>query len=170
MAADANPRLEGFRIEDAEDVRKHDELIDNTLKYFEAKTQACRMASRSDLNPMDFKDILPEIGLFEPVFNSDGRMVDAEIILLGSRLDEFYGARTGTRVNSFPHAQVAVRILQACRQVVELRRPLVVKAEALSDTKNFLKITVLYIPMSSDGETVDRIFLHNQIKSKFPPP
>lgn len=168
LAANANQRLEDFRIEDAEDVRQHNPVIDELLAYFEEKTQRQRLARREDLKPMELKDELPKIGLFEPIYNGEGQLVDADITLLGSRLDEFYGHMTGKRVNEFPQAQVAVRIIQACRQCVALKKPIVVQAESLSDVKNFLSITVLYVPMSSDGETVDRIFLHNQITSKFP--
>lgn len=167
MAADKNPRLEGFGIEDAAAVRRHDPAIDVILSYFDEKTEGNRMPRRSDLNPMELKEQLPEIGMFEPIYDADGKMVDAQIILLGSRIDDFYGHMTGKRVTEFPHAQVAVRIIQACRQCIEHKAPVVVKAESLSDSKDFVAITVLYVPMSGDGLHVDRIFLYNQIKSKF---
>ena len=168
MAADANPNIEGFRIEDAEDVRTRSEAIDYLLSYFENKTGGTRLAKREDLNPLELKDYLPQIGLFEPILNAKGQVSDIYISLLGSRLDEFYGRMTGKNVSDFKQAQIAMRIIQACRQCVERKTPLVVSADALSDEKNFLSIMVLYIPMSSDGETVDRIFLHNRISSKFP--
>lgn len=170
LAANANARLEGFRVEDAEDVRKHDPVINTILDYFDEKTGGKRMPRRADLRPMELKDLLPEIGLLEPIYGDDGQIMDADINLLGSRLDEFYGSMTGKRVNEFPQARVSVRIIQACRQCADLKKPIVVKAETLSDTKDFLGITVLYVPMSADGLSIDRIFLHNQIKSRFPPP
>ncbi len=168
MAPDANPNVEGFKIEDAEDVRQHSDTIDYLLRYFEDKTGGIRLAKREDLNPLELKDYLPQIGLFEPILNTEGVVSDILITLLGSRLDEFYGRMTGKKVSEFKHAQIAMRIIQACRQCVELRKPLVVSADALSEEKNFLSIMVLYVPMSSDGVTIDRIFLHNRVSSKFP--
>ena len=75
---------------------------------------------------------------------------------------------TGRRVSELQNRPVSIRILEASRQCVELGKPLVVTAESLSSQKNHLSVTVLYVPMSTDGITVDRLFLHNQIKSKFP--
>lgn len=168
LAHNANPSLEGFRIEDAENARLHNDKVDLFLNYFHDKTDGARLPRRDDLKPMELKEHLPQIGLFEPIYNADGQLVDAEIVLLGSRLDEFYGHMTGKRVNEFPRGEVSVRILQACRQCANLKKPIVVRADSLSEDKNFLSITVLYIPMSSDGNTVDRIFLHNEVASKFP--
>lgn len=168
MAPDASPNVEGFKIEDAEDVRRNSETIEFLLQYFEEKTGGVRLAKREDLNPLELKDYLPQIGLFEPILNAQGQVSDIYISLLGSRLDDFYGRMTGKKVSEFKHAQIAMRIIQACRQCVELRKPIVVSADALSEEKNFLSIMVLYVPMSSDGETIDRIFLHNRVTSKFP--
>lgn len=168
MAADAKHWLEDFSIVDAEEVRQHNDAVDTILKYFEQKTGDARLPRRDDLQPMELKQYLPQVGLFEPIYDDDGQLVDADIPLLGSRLDDFYGHMTGKRVKDFPQAQVAMRIIQACRQCVSLKRPIIVKAQSLSDEKNFLAITVLYIPMSNDGETIDRIFLHNQIVPRLP--
>lgn len=97
MAPDANPNIEGFRIEDAEDVRQHSDSIDHLLQYFEEKTGGTRLAKREDLNPLELKDYLPQIGLFEPILNAEGQVSDIYISLLGSRLDEFYGRMTGKK-------------------------------------------------------------------------
>ena len=167
MAANATPDLEDFRIEDAEDARQHNPTVDKLLKYFEKKTGGVRLAKRRDLNPNDLKEDLPEIGLFEPIYGAEGQFVDADISLLGSRLDEFYGHMTGKRVNQFNNPQVAARVIEACREVTERKQPLVVHADALSRHKSHLSITVLYVPLSNDGKTVDRIFLHNQISSHY---
>ncbi|MBO6504173.1 MAG: PAS domain-containing protein [Kordiimonadaceae bacterium] len=168
MAPDANPNIEGFRIEDAEDVRHKSETIDFLLRYFEEKTGGSRLPRREDLNPIELKDYLPQIGLFEPILNAKGQVSDIYISLLGSRLDDFYGRMTGKKISEHKQVQIAMRIIQSCRQCIELKRPVVVSADALSEEKNFLSIMVLYVPMSSDGETIDRIFLHNRVTSKFP--
>ena len=167
MAANATPNLESFRIEDAEETRQHNPTVDKILKYFEQKTGGARLAKRRDLNPTDLKEDLPEIGLFEPIYSEEGQFVDADISLLGSRLDEFYGSMTGKRINQFHNPQVAARVIEACREVTERKQPLVVKAGALSRHQSHLSITVLYVPFSNDGKTIDRIFLHNQITSNY---
>ena len=157
----------GFEIEDAEQWRLHDPVVDMDLRYFEALTNGTRMPRRTDLNPEDIKPILPEVALLEPIYDAAGSFVDAKGLLEGTKLDSFYGSITGTLISQYPIPLVSDRILQACRYCIEIAKPIVVSADALSDQKNHLTITVLYVPMSSDGVLIDRIFLHNQVKSKF---
>ncbi len=167
LTSDNKPVFEGFKIEDTEQWRLHDPVVDADIKYFEMKTGGDRMPQRSDLDPLDFKAALSEVGLLEPVYDAAGSLVDARVILLGSKLDSLYGSMTGQLISALPNQMIFVRILQACRHCVAIKKPVVVTADALSENKNYLTITVLYVPMSSDGVSVDRIFLHNQVKSRF---
>jgi len=157
----------GFSIEDAEQWRLHDPAVDKDLRHFETLTGGTRMPRRADLNPEDIKPILPEVALLEPIYDAAGSFVDAKGVLAGTTLDNFYGSITGTFISQYPVPLVSDRILRACKHCIEVCKPIVVSADALSDQKNHLMITVLYIPMSNDGVLVDRIFLHNQVKSKF---
>ncbi len=160
--------MTGFTIEDAEHWRLHDPVVDKNLRYFEAQTGGKRLPRRKDLNPEDITQILPEVALFEPVYDEAGSLVDVKIQLLGTKLDNFYGSVTGTHISDFPSPLVSERVLQACKHCISVSKPVVVSADALSDKKNHLAITALYVPMSDDGVLIDRIFLHNQIRSKLP--
>ncbi len=166
-AAKVTPALQNFRIEDAEETRQHNPTIDKLLNYFEAKTGGTRLVRRSDLNPMELTQELPQIGMFGPIYNDEGLVVDVNILLLGSRLDQFYGAMTGKRATDYNNLQVADRVIGACKQVVESRKPMVIHAEAMSEKQTHLSVKVLYVPMSNDGEVIDRIFVHNQISSNY---
>ncbi len=168
LHADKKPFFEDFRIEDAELWRLHDPVVDQDLKYFEARTGGTRMPRRDDISPEEMKAILPEVALLEPIYDETGLVVDAKGLLEGTKLDNFYGSLTGTLISDYPVPIVSDRILVACRRCIEIAKPIVVVADALSEQKNYLTITVLYVPMSNDGVRVDRIFLHNQVKSKFP--
>lgn len=161
-----HPIFTGFSIEDAEEWRRSDSVVDQDLKYFEECTGGMRLPRRADLRPRDLKSILPEIALVEPIYDAAGSMVDVRGLLEGTKLDSFYGPMTGMLISAYPNKLVSDRILQACRHCVELARPIVVSSDALSDQKNHLAITVLYVPMSEDGKLIDRIFIHNQVKSK----
>lgn len=160
------PTYTDFSIEDADVWRFTDPVVDSDLRYFEEKTGGKRLPCRGDLKPEELKSILPEIALFEPIYDEDGSFIDVRGLLEGTKLDSFYGSITGKLMSDYPNKLVSDRILQACRHCVDIAKPIVVSADALSDQKNFLKITVLYVPMSENGTTIDRIFIHNQVKSK----
>lgn len=163
------PRAEvkQYEIMLAEDLRSSNRVIDADLKYFEDRTKGGRLPKRSDLNPMKFKESLPEIGLMEPIYDDNGILVDLRALLSGTKLDQNYGSFTGKLVSTHPHPDVFERMLEACRRCVVEKKPIVVIAETLSTRSNMLDVIILYIPMSEDGETIDRIFLHNQISFKY---
>ncbi len=167
LTSNSKPIFEGFRLEDAEQWRLHDPVVDKDLRYFEAQTGGTRMPRRGDLSPEDLTSILPEVALLEPIYDAAGSFVDAKGLLEGTKLDNFYGSLTGKLISEYRIRVVSDRILQACRRCIEIAKPIVVSADALSEQKNHLAITVLYVPMSDNGVLVDRIFLHNQVKSKF---
>ena len=160
------PVIAGFEIEDAESWRLHDSVVDQDLRYFEAQTGGARFPRRTDLNPVDIKSILPEVALLDPVYDANGFVVDVKISLLGSKLDNFYGSMTGKLLSQFPVQAICMRIMEACKHCIESKKPIVVSADTLSDRKNYLAVTVLYVPMSDDGVVIDRIFIHNQVKSR----
>lgn len=167
--AHGQPRAEvkQYEIMLAEDMRASNPIIDEDLKYFEGQSVGQRLPKRSDLDPMHFKSQLPEIGLLEPIYDNDGVLVDLRALLLGTKIDQHYGAFTGQLVSSHPHPDVFGRMLEACQRCIVERKPIVVIAETLSTRSNVLDVIVLYVPLSEDNVTVDRIFLHNQISFKY---
>ncbi len=167
FVADNDPVFENFRIEDAEQWRAHDPIVEKDLCYFEVKTGGKRMPRRADLNPVDMKPSLSEVALLELIYDDGGAFVDAKVSLVGGRLESFYGAVTGKLVSEYDAKEVCERVFQACKHCTEFKKPIMVMADALSNFKRYLTIAALYLPMSSDGITVDRIFLHAQVKSKY---
>lgn len=161
------PDVRDFRIEGAEEWRHKNDTVDRLLRYFEEKTGGTRLPMRQDFNPMDFGDLLPGISIFEPQYNDNGELRDLLVVLLGSKLDEFYGAMTGQMVSELAHPEVRARIHKAGEVCIKERAPIVVRSETLSTEKEYLAITVLYVPMSTDGGRIDRILAHNQIESHY---
>jgi len=166
LSPQVKPTYTGFSIEDAEEWRLHDPVVDQDLRYFEEKTNGGRLPRRGDLKPEELKAILPEIALVQPFYDAAGVMVDVKGVLAGTKLDSFYGSLTDRLISQYPIKPVGDRILQACKHCVDSAKPIVVTADALSEQHDFLAITVLYVPMSEDGSVIDRIFIHNQVKSK----
>lgn len=166
LSSYTKPVFTDFSIEDAEEWRLHDPVVDRDLKYFEGCTGGTRMPRRADVKPGDLKSALPEIAMVEPIYDAAGVVVDVKGLLEGTRLDSLYGPMTGILISEYSNKVVGDRIIQACKYCVEVAKPIVVIADALSEQKDFLAITVLYVPMSEDGALIDRIFIHNQVKSK----
>lgn len=140
------------------------------LAFAEEKTEGKRFLKRADVNPAELKDILPDICFFSPVYAEDGTVDDVFITLMGTRAASFYGDHTNKHVSEHPFPEVADRVTSAIQVVVAERGAFQAEAEALTDDHTYLTVKAAYIPMSEDGETIDRVFVYVRVKPKSPVP
>ena len=155
--------LGNFTITDAETIRADSPRIDELLQYFTNKTAGRRLVCRADVSPRDLKKFLPEIFMFQIIYEN-GKVKDLLVQLIGTTVANFYGEITGMTVREgAPSPLVTERIMAACHRVLETRAPAVAEASSLSEEKNHLRVRVLYIPMSEDGTHIDRIFGHAHV-------
>ncbi|WP_262693156.1 PAS domain-containing protein [Kordiimonas aquimaris] len=164
---DKTPEIEGeFSIELARERCVENKRFAEVLAYFDKKTDGLRLPRRADLNPSDLKPYLPEVSLFDLIYNAHNEVEDVYLRLLGTRLDDFYGAHTNKKISESLHPYVFKRILQSSRYCVDVREPIVVTADALSPNKDFVTVTILYVPFSTDGQLIDQVFVYNQVSLK----
>lgn len=139
--------------------------FDRALSYFEEKTGGQRLPRRADIKPTELKGLLPNVCLMSPRFGSDGAVSDSIIDLMGTNVVDFYGELTGKSIFNHPSPIVTGRILVSMQAAYERKRPIVASAYKLSEEKNYLRVSVLYIPMSESGGPIDRFFLLVQARS-----
>lgn len=135
-------------------------MVERILSYFEARAEGARLAKRSDINPVDMKDILPDVCILELEKDADGVLEDIVIRLMGTNVVSFYGELTGKSIFTHPSSLVAERIFKSAEFCLGRRRPVLVQAFTLSEEKNHLKVSVLYVPLSEDNSDIDRFFTH----------
>jgi len=159
-----NRELITFTVVDAAEVRGKDETVDRILSYVEDKTGSARLfPKRSDIRPADMKDLLPDICFFVPVHDDNGELEDVHIPLMGTNVVRFYGELTGRGVRSHPNAQVSSRILATVSQILKDRCPALAESKVLSSDKQHLAVRALYVPMSEDGQNIDRLFVYLRV-------
>lgn len=158
-----NQELVTFTVVDAEEVRGKDETVDRILSYVEGKTGPDRFAKRSDIQPADMKDLLPDICFFVPVRGEAGELEDVHIPLMGTNVVRFYGELTGQGVLAHPNAEVSDRIMATVIQILKDRRPALAESKVLSSKKQHLAVRALYVPMSEDGQNIDRLFVYLRV-------
>lgn len=125
------------------------------------------MARRGDVSPSELKPFLPEICLMEPIYGLEGHVADVKLLLQGTSMVSFYGEMTGKSVSTHPSPEVGERIILSCQKCIDSKEPLVVRAEALSRDKAFLRLTALYVPLSDDGQLIDRLFVQVRVQRHF---
>ena len=152
-----------FTVVDAAEVRGKDQVIDRILTYVEEKTGSERFAKRADIKPGEMKDLLPGICFFAPVYGETGELEDVRLPLMGTNVVDFYGELTGKTVRAHPNPEVSSRIIATVAKVLENRCPTFAESRVASDGHERLAIMALYVPMSEDGETIDRFFVHFRV-------
>jgi len=154
-----NRDLVTFTMVDAADVRGKDDIVDRVLTYVESKTKGGRFATRADIRPDEMKDLLPNMCFFVPVFDEDGELEDVNIPLMGTNVVRFYGELTGKNVRSHPNPEVSNRIMVTVAQILKKRCPTLAESKVLSSDKTHLAVRAIYVPMSEDGENIDRFLV-----------
>lgn len=127
------------------------------LGYFKGKRQDGMLNRKSDVSPLALKAFLPWISLLEPIFDAHGKVLDARVTLHGSEVAAAYSDNTGKLVTEVHAATVAGRIM-ASMQLACDRREGVVGISNERQVRPHIRLNILYLPLSNDGETISHFF------------
>jgi len=120
--------------------------------------------SRADVSPSRLSKYLPRITILEPVFDEEGQVVDARYRLMGTEISSLYGEATGQLISDYHGDQVLRRVCRISNHCIETRMPALGLSKALSDGREYVDVSVLYFPLSKDGESVDQFFIYSAVE------
>lgn len=140
-----------------------DAAFEQSLHYVESKTGGRRFARRDDIIPVEIKNILSEVAFLTPVFGKDGEVIDASVQLQGTQIVGFYGEFTGKGVREGMADEIAERIIAAIAVCIDTRRPVIAETRTLTKDDKDMTARALYIPLSENGQDIDRCFVHFRI-------
>lgn len=130
------------------------ELFDYWIRLAGARP----MPARSDLDPLKVPKLLPHLGLIDVAAGIDG----AHFRLAGTRLHEIYGQEiTGRRLDDVFAGDTQNYWRRVHGRVVETGFPLAGVVRGPSAGREHIVLYWLRLPLSEDGETVDRILCHD---------
>ncbi len=118
-----------------------------------------RLPSRKDFNPAAFQAILPNISLFEPIFENED-LINCKVLLMGTELTKVYGEGTGELLTDVNNDYVVQTVLNSMRECIRIRKPIGITSEAASEELPFMRSFALYCPLSTDNSHIDKILLH----------
>lgn len=161
--------MPGFSLDEAEDYRDDLPEVARILGYFDTRTGGKRFPCRADIEPGKLKDVLPDVCIMTPDFDPAGVLDDITVRLMGTNVVNFYGELTGKSIFTHPSPEIADRIFKSAVFCLERRKPVVVQAFTLSEEKNHLKVSVIYVPLSENNKDIDRFFLHVTVRRSLAP-
>lgn len=133
------------------------------VEYFEKKTAGKRFANRADLNPMEIVKYIPNVVLFDLVYDDKGEIDDVVFRLLGTKVASFYGDWTGKSLKGdelqATHPESNLRLLKEIDFILDTRKSITTVSKHYSKDRPFIQIDTLKIPFSQSGNAIDKIFM-----------
>ncbi|WP_286828785.1 MULTISPECIES: PAS domain-containing protein [Kordiimonas] len=158
------PRADHFYVVTVEDGLAIREDMAALVDLMAAKRGDRPFNSRSDVSPSSLSKYLPRITILEPVKDDAGNVVDARYRLMGTEISSLYGEATGKLISEYHGEQVQRRVCRIANHCIESRKPALGLSKALSDGREYVDVSVLYFPLSKDGETVDQFFIYSAVE------
>jgi len=131
-------------------------ILRQGLAYWNDKRGERAMPARADLDPMEIIPILPHVILFDVLRDP----LDFRYRLIGTVVEEHMSEPyTGRRFSEFEGQRASSRIWACCEHVLNEKQPLRTDIPYIGPKSNFTTIEDIMMPLSSDCETVDMIFI-----------
>src|SRR5262245_53949282 len=132
----------------------------NLYEYWNARRGARSMPARSDLDPVDLKPILPVLLLIDIV--ADARRYTYRQV--GTREVEMRGNDpTGKAIQDAYYAESPEETARYLDRVVQTRAPVLYRGTYQPLSTRTQREDVLFLPLSTDGETVNMIMILGHI-------
>jgi hypothetical protein len=136
--------------------RAHEELY----SYWASLRKGARLPGREDINPRDFKRLLPTISLIDVIREP----LDFRLRLAGTGLYSVYGREITGRALTEVYNSAAVEYWRdELAKVVEERRPSVGVHNLAWRSASHLSILWLRLPLASNGRDVDMILGYDAV-------
>jgi hypothetical protein len=135
-----------------QDPIEHPKLAALKVRWQE-KCAGRKMPARSDFDTLEFGPWMGHLTVLDVI--DGGR--DYYFRLHGTNIVTLYGYEmTGKTVSELPN-EVGTTILKEYREAVDRRGPVLVARNHALPRKDYTKIIKLILPLSSDGESVDKL-------------
>lgn len=131
--------------------------IRQMFEYWDTKRGDRCCPARRDLDPLDIPGLLPGIIMLE-VTSTDP--LDLVYRVVGTREVSYRGNDpTGQPVSSAYHGESKEQVLYVYRTVMERMEPAFLREPVFSLKKIYVNEENLYLPLSDDGKSVNRVIV-----------
>ena len=143
-------------LQDPEWLGRSSDAIQEMYRYWRSKCDGDRLPRRCDIDPFDFRRVLPQITIVE-VVPDERRYVYR---LVGTMEVEIRGRDpTGKSVIEGFFGPSLENVLGCYDTVVETRRPLYDNEKFVTPSGRFSDDETLFLPLADDGRNVNRVLV-----------
>jgi hypothetical protein len=149
-----------FHICESDAMRQVNDSIGLLLDYCAKKAGAGRIVRGVDIDLLELSRFVPRICLLDFERDADGEVVDAMMRMQGSEIARQYKDVMGKSVREQNIEEVEERIFYLSNRISQTRKPIVALAKRLSEQKEYVSMSVLYVPLSDDNAIVNGALLY----------
>jgi hypothetical protein len=132
-------------------------------EYWMVKRGVRNMPSRTDIDPLDLPSYLPGIVMVDVEYEPFSLIYR----LVGTREAEARGQDpTGRSVFEAWDGRSLEDVLENYRQCIARKGPLYDADRTLDPERNWLEAGTVFLPLSDDGETVNKILIYTEYKDR----
>lgn len=126
--------------------------------YWKGKCEGSLLPSREDIDPTDLADILPRLVFIDVVY--EGEEIRLKYRMTGAAVADMAQREvTGLWLHELYTDEQMARFVDLARQAIENREPKSFETNMPSPGREFIEISVLGCPLSSNGQDIDAIAL-----------
>ena len=126
------------------------------LEYWIKIRGSQAMPSRADLDPIDIRQILPNVVLLDVASDP----VDFRYRLIGTKIvSQLNNDHTGKWMSEIPHQKPPSTIWSSCETVVTQKLPMTTEIPYTGRNKDFAVSEDILMPLSADGVSVNMLFV-----------
>jgi hypothetical protein len=130
--------------------------LQQALAYWNEKRGHRPMPARADIDPMEMIPILPHVILLDVLRDP----LDFRYRLIGTLVEDHMSAPyTGRRFSEFEGQRQGSRLWTCSERVLNEKQPVRSDIPYIGPMRDFTTIEDIMMPLSSDGESVDVIFI-----------
>jgi hypothetical protein len=132
-------------------------------QYWNSKRGNRLMPSRADIDPLDFPTYLPGIVMVDVGYEP----LTLTYRLVGTREAEARGHNpTGRSVFEAWDGRSQEDVIENYQSVIARKGPLYDADRTLDPTREWLEAGTVFLPLSDDGETVNKILIYTEYKDR----
>ncbi len=149
-----------FRIFGTAEIVGHNPVADDVLAYWQGKCRGEALPRRADIRPEEIRAKLPHIVLLDLVPDADARHGFRLITrLIGTHVAQYFGEITGKDIADMENKAAVKRIYHMSALAREHGQPFLSVVRGYAPGREHLDAYALYLPLSDDGETIDKMMV-----------
>ncbi|MTI10308.1 PAS domain-containing protein [Curvivirga aplysinae] len=136
--------------------------LDSVLKYWKDKKGERLAPSRQDIDPVDFPRIWPNTIMYKVIYpKTPEEKIDFQVTRMGGNISSIWGYdQTGCYFNEIFVSPYKEKTRELFEIAIRTAQPSIVETDAGWMGKDHIKYKRLTLPLSDDGQTVNRLFLY----------